>query len=365
MNIDKLIKLNEDVSIALKRKHTLVLNPDEEYNDITLDKNIVYDKAKWKINDELKTYIEGLSKNDELSIEDKILLIYDKICKDYVYDDNLISYIKKIDDDKFSLPDWYGRDIDDEWEKNREAHNRRICFELSRYLAKSLTELLKGSEGYNVCIHWNEDLTHYFVGLSCDEYSIILDLDDFFNIKDLTRLKSGLTAEGIKILKDNENKFKVTLDKFNDGRGKYAIKKIEEKIKEGCTASNKDMAEGNDSDKIEENECIVFLGKVVEILANEDNLDSQGIFEYIKEIVDISLGSDKREKVWKKIEGKTSESDRYIRCLVLNIDNQKFIIDVDQKILRSFDEKEFQQKRAKFIPYKEISRGWFDYYDGR
>ena len=41
-----------------------------------------------------------------------------KICKDYVYDDNLISYIKKkIDEDVFSIPDWYGRDVDQEWEK--------------------------------------------------------------------------------------------------------------------------------------------------------------------------------------------------------------------------------------------------------
>ena len=30
---------------------------------------------------------------------------------------------------------------------------------------------------------------HYFVGLTCDDYSVALDTDNFFNIKDLTRLK--------------------------------------------------------------------------------------------------------------------------------------------------------------------------------
>ena len=54
--------------------------------------------------------------------------MFDFICKNYTYDDNLISYIRKIDDDTFTLPDWYGRDIDEEWEKNREGHNRENMF---------------------------------------------------------------------------------------------------------------------------------------------------------------------------------------------------------------------------------------------
>jgi len=41
--------------------------------------------------------------NKELSNEEKILLVYEKLCYDYVYDDNLISYIQKVDDDIFSL----------------------------------------------------------------------------------------------------------------------------------------------------------------------------------------------------------------------------------------------------------------------
>ena len=83
------------------------------------------DKGQWKITEEFQNFIDKLSKDNTLSKEDKILLIFEKICKDYVYDDNLISYIKKIDDDTYDLPDWYGRDIDSEWEKNREKHNRK------------------------------------------------------------------------------------------------------------------------------------------------------------------------------------------------------------------------------------------------
>lgn len=360
INIAKFNKLNELVSLEFRRKHTIVLNPDKK-EDVH-EEDIIYDKANWKITDELKKYVDKLSQNNDLSIEDKILYIYEKICKDYVYDDNLISYIKKIDEDVFSIPDWYGRDVDQEWEKNRENHNRRICFELSRYLAKALDELLKENKDYDVCILWNKNLTHYFVGLTSNEYTLALDVDDFFNIKDLTRVKADLTIEGIQILEDNKNKFKNALEKFNDGKNEYAIKKVEDKINTNNVKS-KEKFQNKDQAKTEDDE-VKFLAKAMQILSEEYKLDSQGMYEYMKEIVDIRIGSEGREKIWKKIEGNTNESTRYIRCLILDINNKKNLVDVENKEIREFDEKELEEKRTKFIPYKELSRGGFDYYDG-
>lgn len=360
INIAKFNKLNELVSLEFRRKHTIVLNPDKK-EDIH-EEDIIYDKANWKITDELKKYVDELSQNNDLSIEDKILYIYEKICKDYVYDDNLISYIKKIDEDVFSIPDWYGRDVDQEWEKNRENHNRRICFELSRYLAKALDELLKENKDYDVCILWNKNLTHYFVGLTSNEYTLALDVDDFFNIKDLTRVKADLTIEGIQILEDNKNKFKNALEKFNDGKNEYAIKKVEDKINTNNVKS-KEKFQNKDQAKTEDDE-VKFLAKAIQILSEEYKLDSQGMYEYMKEIVDIRIGSEGREKIWKKIEGNTNESTRYIRCLILDINNKKYLVDVENKEIREFDEKELEEKRTKFVPYKELSRGGFDYYDG-
>ena len=360
INIEKFNKLNDLVSLEFRRKHTVVLNP-EKKEDIH-EEDIIYDKANWKITDELKKYVDELSQNNDLSIEDKILYIYEKICKDYVYDDNLISYIKKIDEDVFSIPDWYGRDVDQEWEKNRENHNRRICFELSRYLAKALDELLKENKDYDVCILWNKNLTHYFVGLTSNEYTLALDVDDFFNIKDLTRVKADLTIEGIQILEDNKNKFKNALEKFNDGKNEYAIKKVEDKINTNNVKS-KEKFQNKDQAKTEDDE-VKFLAKAMQILSEEYKLDSQGMYEYMKEIVDIRIGSEGREKIWKKIEGNTNESTRYIRCLILDINNKKYLVDVENKEIREFDEKELEEKRTKFVPYKELSRGGFDYYDG-
>lgn len=354
--MDKLTKLNDLVATSFRRKHIIVLNPEGENknkNKEMLNANTIYDKIEWKIPEDICTLTNKLSQDNQLSNEDKILLIYEKLCKDYVYDDNILSYIQKSDDDSYDLPDRYGREIDEEWEKNREQHNRRVCYEVSRYLAKALTELFKDNKDFNVCILWDKGLTHYFVGLTCNEYSITLDLDNFNNIKDLTRIKTGLTAEGIVILDDNENKFKTALDKFNENRSKEAMGKIENEIVNDTNISNLD-AENQISNSIEESEDITFLKNAIEILKEKHNIDSQGLYEYMKEIVDIKLGPEARKKVWKEITGKTLEETRYIRCLVLDINNQKYIIDVDEMLLRSFDEEELKKQDRNFIPYKEL-----------
>ena len=364
INIDKLINLNDLATTVSRRKRIIVLNPEEKCNDIdNFDENIIYDEVIWKMPDDIETLVNQLSQNTQLSNEDKILIIYEKLCKDYVYDDNLISYIKKVDDDSFALPDWYGRDVDDDFEKNREQHNRRVCYEVSRYLAKALSKLFKEKEDYNVTILWDKSLTHYFVALTCNDYSITLDLDDFDNIKDLTRVKTGLTAEGIVILDDKKGKFNVALDKFNEGRSRDAIKKIEHDI----VYYNDDSSaatEIQNPDQLEENDDIVFLRNAIEILKDKYNIDSQGLYEYIKEIVDIKLGPESRKKVWKEIKGNDNKATRYIRCLILNLANQKYIIDVDKMLLRQFDTAEFESPGTDFIPYRELQRNWREPYDG-
>lgn len=355
IDIDKLIKLNALASKHFHKKHTIILPPGEKIN-FNNALGIEYDKGNWKLEDGLQEYVEILLKQKNLSDEMRVLMIFEKICKDYVYDDNLISYIKKVDDDVFCLPDWYGRDVNQDWESNKKTHNRRICFELSRYLAVAIMQLFEEKENFNVCILWNKDLTHYLVGLASDEYSVTLDTDDFFYIKDLTRIKTGLTAKGITILEDTNEKFANVLTQFNDGRSEYAIENVETK--------RMNMANMNNTDK--EDEQVLFLKEVMHIL-EEYNLDSQGIFEYMKEIIDIKLGSETRRKIWKRIDGEDShrESTRYIRCLIVNINGKEYLVDGDQRIIREFQREEEENKRGSFIPYSALSRGDYDYYNGK
>lgn len=350
IDINKIMKLNDQITTAFRRKHIIVLDPGVN-NEEKLKSNMdmIYDKIDWKMPEQIQVLVEELSQNNQLNNEEKILLIYEKICKDYVYDDNLISYIQKTDDDSYYLPDWYGRDIKKEWEDNREKHNRRVCYEVSRYLAKALIEMFKDNEDFNTCILWDRGHTHYFVGITCDDYDLTIDSDNFNNIKDLTRIKTGLTAEGIVILRDKEEKFKNVLDKFNESRMSDAKEKIEDDIKDDNNEINPNL------DSIQESDQVLFIRNAIEILKNKYNLDSQGIFEYMKEIVDINIGPQARTKVWKEIEGNESEDTRYIRCLILDIDNKKYLIDVEKAILREFDEKELKGEDRDFIPYKELT----------
>ena len=365
IDINKLIKLNDLATIFSRKRRIIVLNPGEEYDYIDdPDDNIVYDEVVWDIPDNIQTLVNQLSANTQLSNEDKILIIYEQLCKDYVYDDNLISYIQKVDYRSFALPDSYGRSIDEKWKENRKHHPRRVCYEVSRYLAKALEELFKDNEDYGVTILWDKSLTHYFVALTCDDYSITLDTDDFDNIKDLTRIKTDLTAEGIVILEDKKYKFANALDKFNEGRSKAAIKKIEHDIVyyNSNSVSNTELQNSDVANK--ENDDIIFLRNAIEILKNKYDIDSQGLFEYIKEIVDIKLGPEAREKVWKEIQGTDNKATRYIRCLEIEANGKKYLIDVDKPSIRPFDEKEFDDPETDFIRYKDLQRNWREPYDG-
>ena len=96
IDIDKLIKLNALASKHFHKKHTIILPPGEKIN-FNNALGIEYDKGNWKLEDGLQEYVEILLKQKNLSDEMRVLMIFEKICKDYVYDDNLISYIKKIE----------------------------------------------------------------------------------------------------------------------------------------------------------------------------------------------------------------------------------------------------------------------------
>ena len=353
VDISKLVQLNDLVSSTYRRKHIIVLDPEEGEDKRDINNNIIYDKIRWYMPEAIQTLVDELSKNTKLSNEDKIFLIYQKICRDYIYDDNVISYIHKIDDESYTLPDWYGRDVNHEWERNREQHNRRVCYEVSRYLAKALEELFKKEDDYNICILWDKSHTHYFVGLNCKDYAITLDVDDFNNIKDLTRIKTDLTAEGIVILDDKKGKFNGALDRFNEGKSKDAVKKIKHDIVYNDDSLNSDK-ENQTSSQLEEPDNIVFLRNAIDILKDKYNIDSQGLYEYMKEIIDVTLGPESRKKVWKEIKEKNNSESRYTRCLLIDEESQKYIIDVEDMTIRKFDEKELEGEDRNYIPFKEL-----------
>lgn len=383
MNFNRISQLSDLITNDLKRKPTIILKPNYDQpfrivgtaNDVTVN----VDAEEWAIPDNLKPYVNDLCKSTG-SLEEKILKIYQIICEKYEYDDNVLSYVQKIDDELYYLPDSYGRETDSIWKENRKKHNRRNCFEISRILAESINEIIKSarmSSRYDVCIFWDEAYTHYFVGLVSNEYYVSLDLDDFTKLKDITRLKTGLTIEGIKVYYDPKNKFTDVLNRFNSSRSKYAKEHIkDERIKfhERLKVDTKELvtptefqSDGSDISS----DDIKFLQNAVQILKENYNLDSAGIFEYMKEIVDTKIGLTSRKKVWKKVDDNSDGmniGNRYTRCLIVTIDDASYIIDVTkdkpEEMFFQFDMKELSRPDSEFK--SNLLRNWDEEpYDGK
>lgn len=368
MNLTRIGILSNLVSNDLKRKPIIIVPANNEgvirVTGSTEDLSMTVDTDEWSISEEQKKFVQEVAKLD-ISIEEKILKIYEELCNHYTYDDNVLSYIRKNDDDTFFLPDEYGRDTDSEWKEKRKQHNRRNCFEISRILAQSLKELMMHTgcaKSHDICIIWDEAVTHYLVGLISRDYCISLDLDDFTQIKDITRVKTGLTIEGIKVLYDPNEMFKNVLDEYNQGREKIAKKSIERHQTE--TIQSTEVDKENDCDDVE------FLRLAVQILKEEYNLDSAGIYEYMKEIVDTKLGARCRKKVWKDVEDNSENVKRYTRCLIVTIDEKSYVIDVTKEkaedMFRILSPEELDNEHTEFIPFKSMSRNWSEEpYDGR
>ena len=154
-----------------------------------------------------------------------------------------------------------------------------------------------------------------------EDYSAILDLDDFNSIKDLTRLKLGLTIKGIKILRDNSGKLQKAVEKFNKNRPEELpeIEKEKENYKNQTT------------------DIIQYFTNVLEILKSHD-IDSQGIFDYMRFIVEqeeIEI-----EKLWKKVN--VLPEKRYERCFTFEMEGKTYLMDSVQKTLNLADKAELE-----------------------
>ncbi len=316
-----------ELNQVLEEDYKIILEPGRDLTDEWIE----YDQVRWELEEPIQSLVESLSKENTLCLEDKILNIYKYICLNYIYDDNVLYFFRKDTSDpenvKYIAVDWYGRIVDEKWKENRKKHNRRVCYEFARLYAKAINELLSESDNLEAFMVGDKENLHYFVGLAGNEYSIILDLDDFNNIKDLTRLKLGLTINGIKILRDNSGKFQKAIDKFNKDR-LYELPKIE-KVKE----------------KLEGKEFVKYFNSVIDIL-KEYNIDSQGFFEYMRAIIEneeIEI-----EKIWKEV--KDSNEKRYIRCLTFDFDSKTYLLDSVDKTLNMIDKEKLDKEIFIFRP---------------
>ena len=334
---DKWIKkFYDEVCQNFEGNYKIVLEPNRNLNEEWIE----YDNVNWEIEDRMKDFIDKLLRTKSISLEEKIIKEYEFICLNYVYDANVLYFFKRDESNplniKYIAVDWYGRVVGQEWIEKRKNHNRRICYEFSRFYAKAINVLIENSEAEALIVGDKEN-THYVVGIIGKDYSVILDPDDFNGIKDLTRLKMGLTIKGIHILRDEKEIFKNVVDEFNKDR-LDELKEIEE-AKESL--KNKDF--------------IAYINEAIKAV-NKYNIDSQGFFEYIRYLIEES--GIKIEKIWK--EDMKAKEKRYERCLYFEYNNKTYLLDSINKNLSIINLDDLDRNLFVFNP----SENQYEYYGG-
>lgn len=327
MNDEYIKNFYKELSQELEGDYKIIIEPSRNLTEDWIE----YDQVKWELDEPIQSLVNKLLKDDTLNFEEKILKVYEFICLNYIYDVNVLYFFKRdtsdLNNTKYIAVDWYGRIIDEKWKENRKKHNRRVCYEFARLYAKAINELLRDNHNLEAVMVGDKDNLHYVVGLTGNDYSVILDLDNFNKLKDLTRLKLGLTINGITILRDDFGKFQKALDNFNKDRldELAEVKVIEEKFK------------GKDD--------IKYFKSVIDIL-KKYNIDSQGFFEYMR--AKIEQEKIKIEKIWKEVKG--SSERRYLRCLIFNFNSKTYLLDSDEKTLSEVDKEKLDKKAFIFNP---------------
>ena len=331
MNKKYIERLYKEVEEQLDEEYKVGLEPSTNIKEDYVE----LDCINWELEDTMVELVDSLKNNNKLTLEEKVLEVYKFICLNYIYDDNVLFFFKKRKDDEgntyYIAVDWYGRIIDKNWIEKRKNHNRRICYEFSRFFAKAINILIGNRDDIESFIIGLKDNTHYVTVISGEDYSAILDLDDFNKIKDLTRLKTGLTLDGIRILRDDKNILRNTIDKFNESRKQTLIEK------------------GNIKEKIE------YFNKAINTI-KEYNLDSQGFNETMKKIIeDEKIDTD---RLW-KLEAESPEK-RYVRCIGFEYESKKYI--VDSVLQKMFCENDPDYDETSYIINPEEQ--FYEYYGG-
>ena len=311
MNNDEYIKkFYKEVCENLGDNYKIILEPGRTLSEEWIE----YDTVKWEMEPSIQNLVDDLLLDNTLNLEEKIIKVYEFICLNYIYDANVLYFFKRDISDpnniKYIAVDWYGRIVGQEWIEKRKTHNRRICYEFSRFYAKAINTLINNKYDLEAFMLGDKENTHYVVGLTGKDYSVILDQDDFNSIKDLTRLKLGLTLQGIHILRDENGKFKNVVDNFNKGK---------ETELPGVKKAKANLQVDN---------IIEYFNTVITEI-NKYNIDSQGFFECLRTLIEEQ--GFKIEKIWK--EDTKNIERRYERCLYFSFKNQIYLLDSINKTL--------------------------------
>ena len=79
-------KFYEEVKENVEGDYKIILEPGRKLKEDWIE----YDQVKWEMEENIEELVKELQKDDTLSFEEKILKVYEKICLNYIYDDNVL-----------------------------------------------------------------------------------------------------------------------------------------------------------------------------------------------------------------------------------------------------------------------------------
>lgn len=175
---------------SLTHIHDRIIRKDEEPN--------------WEINPELR---EAVYKDfpEDATLEEKVMYIYCKLCKELQYDEG---YFYR---DKLS-GDCYEHTFSQEHLEGIKPDSPVTCWDFSRICSKMINELEGDIEA--VILSEGENQGHFCVGFYTDKVSAILEA---INAKtkgtnDLMKAKNGIELEGIEIVSDRQGLINTAIE---------------------------------------------------------------------------------------------------------------------------------------------------------
>lgn len=253
----------------------LKINPAD--NEKINDSRIEYDYVPWETeHDSIIDKISKIKDFDNLSFIDRIIKLHLLVCKHFVFDD-FCYFLGKYDKEKniCMIDQKYGRNPNSRWIEERKKHNRRICFELSRYVAVRIKQI--ANEDCDVFLVSDKYESHYATAIVSNDFMITIDTDDFIKGEDLKRVKLGLEIKGITIVSDKNGVVIQTIEKENKNR-----------------KTKKDFEHELEED-VDKNAEIAWMYALLEKIKTIDN---DGVFKYMEQ--GLKLKGYEPKKIWQK-----------------------------------------------------------------
>lgn len=91
MNNENIRRFYEEVKESLDDNYKIIIESKEDLDEDWVE----YDSVKWTVEQPIEKKVNELLNKKSSTLEEKILKLYEYICLNYVYDDNVLFFFRK------------------------------------------------------------------------------------------------------------------------------------------------------------------------------------------------------------------------------------------------------------------------------